>query len=143
MNQLGDDQPSETSADAVSRRSRGGGARDDRRLALAAHLSGLFVSFLGPLSIWLLKRNDSAYVDQHSCEAINFQLTILGLVMLLGIVTAMTCGFGAVFTVPLIIAISLGNVVLSVIAAIKANDGMIYHYPMNLRIVEPLARRED
>ena len=40
---------------------------DERNLAMLAHLLGIFTSFVGALIIWLIKKEDSAYVNQLRC----------------------------------------------------------------------------
>ncbi len=141
-----DEHPDHGPPDADPPRAKGayrGRTREDRTFAVLAHISGLIASFVGPLVIWMLKREESAYVDDQGCEALNFQITILAVILLLLSVTGITCGFGVIITGPLVIALSLANVVFSIIAAVKANEGEPYRYPLNARIVRRYGEPAD
>src|SRR4051812_21576166 len=54
-----------------------GATRDERTLAVMCHVGGFLTAFVVPLVLWLAKRRDSAFVDRHGKEAINFQLTLM------------------------------------------------------------------
>jgi len=107
------------------------------------HLSSLaglvipFGNFIGPLIIWQMKRNEFPALDPHGKEALNFQLSVLIylLVGALGTFVGMfACGMGLLL-IPVLIVISLGSIVLAVIAGIKANEGVTYRYPLTLRLI--------
>lgn len=115
---------------------------EERTWALFGHLSALsaFVCgigfVLGPLIIWLIKRDSLPFAADQAKEALNFNITIgivgLGLIIL----TFITFGIGALLTVPLALALFVGWLVLTIIAAINANNGVRYRYPMTLRLVQ-------
>ena len=72
-----------------------------------AHLSALISiwvgyvgCFLGPLIVWLIKKNEMPYVDQQGKEAINFQLNMLGWTIVLGLVVVLTLGLGLIIVAP-------------------------------------------
>lgn len=102
---------------------------DDKTWAMLAHLSGLLasllggLSFLGPLVIYLIKKDESPFVADQAKEALNFQLAVL----IVAVISAITC-IG-----PLIVAI--GALVYSVIAAMEANKGIAYRYPYTFRLI--------
>ena len=103
-------------------------------------LSGLFVPFgnvIGPLIIWQMKRQEFPSVDEHGKEAMNFQLSVL-IYLLGGGVLAVIGMFFCVglLLFPVLLAIHLGALILSVIAGLKANEGVAYKYPMNLRLIK-------
>jgi uncharacterized protein len=110
--------------------------QDERTWAMVAHLAalGLFIvpfgNILGPLVVWLAKRDQSAFVAVHAKEALNFNITFL--------IGALVCGVLLMFS----IGILLGAVmfvfwlVLTIIAALKANEGAPYRYPFALRFVK-------
>src|SRR5687767_6174019 len=50
---------------------------DDKTMATLAHVLGIFTSFVGPLIIWMIKKDTSPFVDDQGKEALNFQLTLL------------------------------------------------------------------
>ena len=107
-------------------------------------LAGLFVPFgnvIGPLIIWQMKRQEFPSVDEHGKEAMNFQLSVLLYLLgggALSFLLILSC-IGAIL-IPVVVltlaVIHLGALILSVIAGIKANDGVAYKYPMNLRLVK-------
>jgi len=123
-------------------------SQDERSWALFAHLSVLagglvtygwaasFGSFLGPLIIWLVKRETMPFVDDQAKEALNFGITLTIACIVLLILTIMSLGIGAILTIPLFLAIGLGALVLVIIAAVKANQGVAYRYPLTLRLVK-------
>src|SRR5947208_9685809 len=109
---------------------------DDRTWGLLAHLSPYVawllggMTFLGPLIIWLIKKDQSPFVDDQGKEALNFQIMlIIGYVI--GSISTMVCiGF---LVLP---AVWIFGIVFSIIAAMKAKDGFAYRYPINLRLVK-------
>ena len=109
--------------------------KDDRNLAMIAHLSGFagtvfpFGNILGPLAVWLAKRDDSDFIGDHALEALNFQITMT----IAGIVSALLLIVLIGFLLLPIVAIAW--VVLTIVASIKANEGKGYRYPFTLRLV--------
>lgn len=112
--------------------------QEERTWALFAHLSGLLATlftgmgFLGPLIIWLIKKDSSSFVDYHGKEALNFQLNMLILLVISLASTVVTCGFAF----PLPLAVGVINIVFSIIATLKANEGKLYEYPYIVRMVK-------
>lgn len=111
--------------------------KKSRTWAMAAHLLGLtgfllpFGNILGPLVIWLMKRDEMSFVADQAKESLNFQIamTLSGIALfLLGI---LTCGVGLLM-LPLL---GLAGFVFPIIAAIKTNDGTVYRYPFTIRLV--------
>jgi uncharacterized Tic20 family protein len=121
---------------------------EQRKWALFAHLSILagglltwgwaasFGSFLGPLVIWLVKKDTMPFVADQAKEALNFGITLTILCVALLMLTILSLGVGAILTIPLFLLIGLGALVLCIIAAIKANEGVAYRYPLTLRLVK-------
>lgn len=109
--------------------------QDARLWAMLVHLSALpgtvvvIGSVLLPLIIWQIQKDRSTFVDYHGKEAVNFQITmalaaavsLLLIIVLVGIV--------------LIWVVGLVWLVFTVIAAIKANNGEYYRYPLSIRFV--------
>jgi uncharacterized Tic20 family protein len=109
---------------------------DERQWALLAHLSGLIasllggMSFLGPLIIWLIKKDQSAFVADQAKEALNFQIAVtIALVVSFAIGAATCIGF------LLIPVVGIGSLVFAIIAAMEANKGVVYRYPYTIRLV--------
>ncbi|TBR38742.1 MULTISPECIES: DUF4870 domain-containing protein [Dyella] len=124
-----------------------GPTHEERQWALLAHLSaliGVLVSghwfgvacFIGPLVIWLWKKDTLPFVDDQAKEALNFNITlaIIGVVLL--VLTVATLGIGALLTIPAGIVIGIAWLVLVIIGAIKANEGEKYRYPFCLRLIK-------
>jgi uncharacterized Tic20 family protein len=101
-----------------------------------AHLSaliGLIVPFgnvLGPLVIWLVQKDKMAFVDDQGKEALNFQITVFGAALISAFLMFILIGFLLIFVV------GLGALVLTIIAAIKANEGVAYRYPLTIRLIK-------
>jgi uncharacterized protein len=109
--------------------------KEERNWALFAHLSSFaghffpFANIGGPLLIWMLKKDTMPFVDDQGKEALNFQITMtialivsaLSIFVLIGIV--------------LLPAVYLFDIVVTIIAAVKANEGVAYRYPLCIRFV--------
>lgn len=115
-----------------------------RDLVLAAHLSALIglvgiPSPLGPLVLWLAKRDAHPFVDAQGKEALNFNLSALlytVAIFAFGFVfTLVTFGLGIVFFIPVVLAAMIAWVVLVVVAAVKASKGELFRYPLTIRFV--------
>ena len=52
-------------------------SKDDKNLGMLTHLLGLLTSFIGPLILWLMKKDESEYIEANSREALNFQISML------------------------------------------------------------------
>lgn len=118
---------------------------DDKTWAMFAHLGLLGhvvlpgVSFLIPLIIWLSKRADSDYIDDHGREAVNFQISLLiysiGLPILAALIGVLTCGVGFVLLIPAALLPYVLGIIGMIQAAIAANRGEFYRYPMTFRFL--------
>ncbi|HEY8052008.1 MAG: DUF4870 domain-containing protein [Steroidobacterales bacterium] len=110
---------------------------NERTWGMLAHLSALFGlvfplagNVLGPLLVWLTKRDQSAFVAAHAKEALNFNITVT----LAGVV----CGFLALIFIGLLLgtALFIAWLVMTLVAAIRASEGVLYQYPLSLRLVK-------
>ena len=97
--------------------------------ALIAIVVGLMV--LGPLIVWLMKKDTSEFVAHHARESLNFQITMLIVGVILIVAGWFTCGIAWA----LLAVVWLGNVILSIIGAVKANEGQRWSYPFSIRLV--------
>jgi len=103
--------------------------QDERNLALLSHLTGIFTSFVGPLIIWLMKKDSSPYISDQAKEALNFQITVAIGYLIAGAATFICIG-------PLIaLALWIASLVLGIMATMAASRGELYRYPMTLRLV--------
>jgi uncharacterized protein len=118
---------------------------ESRNWAVGAHLSAFvgawaFLAFVGPLVIWLIRRDyHDPFGDHHAKEALNFNLSMLVYLVagtIIGFLVAIvTLGLGLLVLVPVGIAVAIGWVVLTIVAAVKANNGEGYRYPITIRFV--------
>ncbi len=113
---------------------------DDRNLALLAHLSAFITfvgipSFVGPLVVWLVKREQSAYVAAHAVEALKFNLSILIYLAAGFMLSLLTLGFGFLAFVPLAIIGGIVWFIFVILAATSASRGEFYRYPLTIRMV--------
>jgi len=104
--------------------------KDDCNIAMLAHLLGIFTGFLGALIIWLLKKDDSAYINAQAKEALNFQITIV-----IGFVIAWVLAW-ILIGIALIPILYILNIVFCIIGAIAASKGQDYRYPFAIRLVQ-------
>jgi len=102
--------------------------KDATNMAMLCHLLAIFTWFLGPLIIWLIKKDTSPFVDDQGREALNFQII------------AMIVTIGCVFTfcaAPFLIAIvQITRIVFCIIGAVEASKGVAYRYPLTLRLIK-------
>lgn len=110
----------------------GSASQDDRTIAMLTHLSGIILSIIVPLVVWLLHKDkpDKGFVVDQAKEALNFQITLL-----IGYV------IGVVLTVILVGALLnmllwVVCIIFSIIAGLAANKGERYRYPFALRLVQ-------
>lgn len=114
-----------------------GPSADARKWAMINHivalvgLAGNGIGFLlGPLIVWLLKKDEDPYVDDQGKEAVNFQITMF-LGMLISIPLAFVLiGFFTMFIIGILM------ILFPIIAAVKANNGEYYRYPISIRFIK-------
>ena len=112
--------------------------RDTRMWAMFCHLAGLagyiipviLSSIIAPLIIWQIKKEDDPFIDQNGKEAVNFQIS-MGIYAIVSIPLCFVC-IGLV-TLPAVVIIDL---VFLLIAAVKANNGEHYRYPLCIRFIK-------
>jgi len=112
-----------------------------RDWAMVAHLSALVgllgngIGFvLGPLVVWLWKRDDHEYIREQALEALNFQITMF-MAAALAVVLMFTI-IGIVVGVVLLIVVAVMCVVMPIVAAVQAKRGVHYQYPLSLKLVK-------
>ncbi|MEO8001629.1 MAG: DUF4870 domain-containing protein [Arenimonas sp.] len=111
-------------------------SQEERTMGMVAHLISLvgFViplgNIIGPLVIWLMKKDTMPFVEDQAKEALNFNITV-----------AIAGVIGAILTMVLIgllvlAVVGIAWIVLTIIAAMKANAGEKYRYPFTLRLIK-------
>ncbi len=98
-------------------------------MGMLCHLLGILCGFLGPLIIWLVKKDESPFVNDQGKEALNFQLTV--------IIAAIVAGLSIFFCIGAVLlpAVGVANLVFSILGAVEANKGNAYRYPVSLRMI--------
>ena len=101
-----------------------GVTENDRLYSLFMHIGGLVVSFLVPLIMWLIKKDDSPFIDHHGRQSLNFQLSILIYFVVSFVLIIVFVG------ILLIIVVIVLDIVFSIIAGVKAYRGEYYRIPI-------------
>ena len=126
----------------------GGISTEERQWAMFAHLSALaggiitagwagsIGCFIGPLVIWLMKKDTMPFVGDQAKEALNFNITVAIIFFALFVLSVLTLGIGLIVAIPVWIIVGIAWLVFTIIAAIKANQGERYRYPLTLRLVK-------
>ena len=104
-------------------------SNDDKNIATVTHLGGTAFSFLPALIVWILKKDDSAYLADQAKEALNFQITVLLAYIAAGVLSWILIGL---LFFPIIWIV---NIVFCIIAAIATSKGETYRYPLCLRLI--------
>jgi len=112
----------------------GAPAQEDRTMALITHLLGIITCFVGPLIIWLINKDNAgkSFVNDQAKEALNFQITIVIAYVVASIAAVITLGL--LSFLPLLVW--LANLILCILAGVKANEGVAYRYPFALRLIK-------
>ncbi len=112
----------------------------ERNWAMLTHLFAGVIAVLGTpffavgftVIMWVTKRDESGYLDDHGREATNFWISVLiysiAIIPLLAIIT---CGVGAILYIPLVIIVVVGVIQ----ATMAAKRGEFYRYPATIRVL--------
>lgn len=138
--------------------------KDEKTWGVLVHLGGVIGmaifsyigNIVGALVMWLIKRNDSAFIDSQGKEALNFQITLSFINLAIGLLYGIRHGIWSmrriwrddfsfdfddwdVFTFTSVSAYGVVwvlNIVFSIIAAVRASNGVAYRYPFSWRLVK-------
>jgi len=110
----------------------------ERNLAVVSHLGGLvpFLLFpiLIPFLVWILKGDESTFVNEQSREALNFQISLL-IYWVVSVMLIFTI-IGIPIAIVAFIVFVITNVICSIKGAVRTSKGLTYKYPMNLRLLK-------
>ncbi len=110
--------------------------QEEKTFGMLAHLTALsgfiipFGSILGPLIIWLIKKDQSAWVDKQGKEALNFAISIAIYAIVSSILIFIVIG------IILAIAVGIFWLVMVIIATVKVNNGEDFQYPLCIRFIK-------
>ena len=111
-------------------------SEEDKSLAMLCHLLVIFTGFIGPLILWLVKKDSSAFVGHHGREALNFQITLMLVMLGLGSVTVVLMFVVVgILLVPVLFIVPILALVAEIIAAVAAQKGEWHRYPCCIRLV--------
>lgn len=110
--------------------------RDEKLWGMLCHISAFaffifpFGNILAPLILWMIKKDESPYIDRNGKESLNFQISMILYAIISALLVLILIGFILLF------ALLLLDFILVVVAAIKANDGIEYKYPMTIQFIK-------
>ena len=120
--------------------------QNDKTYSSITHLSSFagwifpFGNVIAPLVLWIAKKNESVYIDNHGKAAVNFQLSLMLYGFLLALliipITIFTLGLGLIAVILGIIPIIILIIVSIISASIKATHGEYYHYPFTIEFIK-------
>ena len=100
---------------------------DEKTMALLSHILTLVAPLLAPLIIYLIKKDESKFVESHAKESLNFQITVIIICIAL---------FITVIGILLLWVVGLLSLGLVIIATIRASEGKLYKYPFSIRFIK-------
>ncbi|MGA1056714.1 MAG: DUF4870 domain-containing protein [Phycisphaerales bacterium] len=116
--------------------SDGESSPEQRTWAMLGHLSAFaafvlpaFGNVIGPLIVWLVKKDSMPFAADQAKEALNFNITVSILAVVFVALVFLLIG------IPLLVVLGISWLVLTIVGAIKANSGVAYRYPFCLRLV--------
>ncbi len=110
--------------------------QEERNWGMFCHLSALagfiipFGNLIGPLVLWLMKKDESQFVDNQGKESVNFQISFLIYACISALLIVIVIG------IVLLIVLGVGMLILVIVASIKASNGEQYRYPMAIRFIK-------
>ena len=113
---------------------------DEKLWSTLIHIGGFFFSFVPALVGYLVLKDRGPFVRAHTQTALNFQISILiysvALAMAVFVIAIATFGFGMIVAIPVLLAFSAAILVFVIIAAVKANQGVYYKYPLTIEFIK-------
>ena len=106
---------------------------DDKTMAMLAYILGIFTGFLGPLVLWLVKKDQSKFVAFHSLQALLLHAAVTVGYIIAGVLTLVLVGW------LLFPAVGILSLVFSILAGLAANRGEWYNIP----VIGPIARQQN
>ena len=103
---------------------------EERTMAVLSHVLCVVVWLFPPLIIYLIKKDESAYVAAHAKESLNFQITMAICYFACIILSFILIGL-FLFWIVWVVA-----VIFEIMATVKANEGKLYKYPFSIRLIK-------
>jgi uncharacterized Tic20 family protein len=110
--------------------------KDAKMWAMFCHLAGFarfvpvpFAGIIAPVIVWQVKKDEHPFVDYNGKQAVNFQISVAIYFLVAVLLCLVIVGFF------LVTAVAIFNIVFLIIAAVKANNGEHYEYPLSIRFI--------
>ena len=120
--------------------------QNDKNYSTITHLSGFagwffpFGNIIAPLIMWIAKKNESTFIDEHGKAAVNFQISLILYGILLAIlilpITILTLGLSLLAILLAIIPAIILKIVLIISASLTASNGNYYEYPFTIQFIK-------
>lgn len=105
-------------------------SKDDSNMTMLMYILAIFTGFIGPLIIWLIKKDQSPFINDQGKEVLNWCITlVIGFIACL-LLTLIVIG---AFLMPVL---WLLNIIFCIMGAIKTNKGIAYRYPFAIRLLK-------
>jgi uncharacterized Tic20 family protein len=110
-------------------------SKEEKNWGMACHLTALagfiipFGNIIGPLVVWLLKRDEYPFVADQGKESLNFQISILIYAVAGAVLIVLVVGFA------ILAAIGLFSLIMVILASVKASEGVLFRYPLCIRFI--------
>lgn len=114
--------------------------KDQRTMGMLCHLLALagflipFGNIIGPLVIWLIKKEEMPFVNDQGKESLNFQISLIIVAIALFVLSLIPFVF--CITAPLLLVLVVVDLIFIIMGTIKSNDGIAYRYPFALRLIK-------
>ncbi|MCH6268144.1 MULTISPECIES: DUF4870 domain-containing protein [Neobacillus] len=105
-------------------------SNEERTMAAVMYVLNFFVPVIGPLIIWLLKKDESAFIDYHGKEYFNFTISYIVYFVISSILIVLLVGLFLIWVV------GIAAAVFNIIAAVKAYEGKEYRFPWIFRLIK-------
>ena len=105
-------------------------SQDSKNMGMLCHLLAIFTGFLGPLILWLVKKEEDQFVDSQGKEALNFQITVIFAIIASYILMIVFIG------ILLLLATIVCNLIFCIMACVAASKGQNYRYPVCIRLIK-------
>jgi uncharacterized Tic20 family protein len=129
-----------TDMDGSQAQSGGELSKDERMWGMLCHVAGfgyyvvpIVGGIVGPMIVWMLKKDEYPFVDDQGKESLNFQITIA---IVMSVIIALCFALIGFLLLPLLPIIGLAQVVLTIIGSMQANNGVWYRYPFAIRLIK-------
>lgn len=103
---------------------------DEKLWATIIHILGIFFEFIPSLVGYLVLKDRGPFIREHTQTALNFQLTML-IALIVGWILAFI-----IIGLFIVLAVYVVTIVFSIMAALAANRGQSYRYPLSIQFIK-------